>query len=356
MSEFLSGRFRGLDPYVPGEQPKDKKYIKLNTNESPFPPAAGISKRIAELGAVDGLRLYPDPTADNLKKAFAETFGVEKENVFLAGGSDEVLDLCFTCFCERGVIFPDVTYGFYSVFADLRGIEYKEIPLDSSLRINISDYIEESEKTAVFPNPNAPTGLLLSTGDIAKIAEANGKRLVIIDEAYIDFGGESAVSLINDFDNILVVGTFSKSRSLAGARVGYAVGSPDVIRDLETLKFSSNPYDISVISLIAAEEALKDKEYFDFCRNEIIKNREYTKEKLAKLGFEVTDSYANFVFVKHPSLDGEETYLKLKEAGILVRHFKTERIKDYVRVTIGKREDMDAFLSALTKILEDETK
>lgn len=352
MSIYLNEKYRKLDPYIPGEQPQDKKYIKLNTNESPFPPAPGVIEALANESGGEKLRLYPDPSASVLKKELASSLGVDDDMVFLSGGSDEVLDYCFTAFCENGVIFPDITYGFYEVFANLRKVEFKKIPLLDDFSINANDYIKE-KKTKVFANPNAPTGLYLPLSKIEKIASSDREHLTIVDEAYIDFGCESAISLTADNPNLLVVGTFSKSRSLAGARVGYAVGNPDIILDLEKIKFSCNPYNISALSLTAATEAVKDKAYFDKCRNEIIRVREWVKTELSKRGYNCTDSKSNFLFVVHPDYDGKTLYLELKNRGVLVRRFDIPKIENHLRITIGTKDDMKFFLKTLDEITEE---
>lgn len=350
MSKYLSKSHSELSAYVPGEQPKDRKYIKLNTNESPFPPSP-YAMRLARQAAGD-LNLYPDPDCTALKDIAAEKFGVEPENIIFTNSSDETLNFAFSAFCDSacGAAFPDITYGFYKVFAELYGVEYTQIPLDSDLKIYVSDYIGIG-KTVFIANPNAPTGILLSLAEIEQIAAGNMNNVVVIDEAYIDFGGESAIPLISKYDNLLVVRTFSKSRSLAGGRLGFAVGSKELIEDLNTIKYSTNPYCVNRMSMAAGQGALLDEEYFKHCVGTIIENREYTVKQLKSIGFSLTDSAANFVFVKHANISGNDLYRNLKEKGILVRYFDTERLKDYVRITIGSISEMNALIEAIKEIL-----
>ncbi len=349
MSKFLNKKYEKLEAYTPGEQPKDKKYIKLNTNESPYPPAPNVIEAITK-GEVEDLRLYPDPECTELKKALANVFGVEKKNIFVSNGSDDILNFAFMAFSENGVVFPEISYGFYKVFAELHGIDYEAIPLQSDFSINIEDYYNKG-KMVVIANPNAPTGLLLSLTEIEKILKENKENVVLIDEAYIDFGGVSSASLARKYDNLLVVQTFSKSRSLAGGRLGFAIANEKIIEDLEKIKYSTNPYSINRLSLIAGYEAVKALDYYNENCDKIIKAREYAKAELKKLGFYVTDSFANFVFAKHESLSGEHIYEKLREKGILVRHFGNEKICDFNRITIGTMEETEKLIIALDEIL-----
>ena len=354
MSRFLSSKYRNLEAYTPGEQPRDMKYIKLNTNESPYPP----SKRVVDAltsEEVLKLNLYSDPTCRALKVRIAELYGVEYENVFVSNGSDDILNFSFMAFCEgesTGVKFPEISYGFYSVYAELHGASYKAIPLKADFSIDINDYIG-NDANVVIANPNAPTGIALTLDEVETIVKANPDYLVLIDEAYVDFGGESAIELTKKYSNLLVVCTFSKSRSLAGARLGFAIADKEIIADLEKIKYSTNPYNINRLSLIAGEMAILDNDYYmDNCKK-IIKTREYTQNKLCELGFEVTDSKANFIFAKSDKIDGKELYLKLKERGILVRHFDKEKIKDYNRITVGTQEEMETLISAIAEILKE---
>lgn len=351
MSKFLSTKYKNLEAYVPGEQPKDMKYIKLNTNESPYPPSPetldAVRGKKAEL-----LNLYPDPTCSELKKAIAQRYGVNEENVFVSNGSDDILNFAFMAFGENGAVFPDITYGFYEVFCQLHKVQYKKIALKEDFSIDITEYMENGEMIAIA-NPNAPTGLLLTLDDIRKILKANPDNIVLIDEAYIDFGGESAVALLGEFSNLLVVQTFSKSRSLAGARLGFALADKEIIKDLEKIKYSTNPYSINQLTLAAGIAAIKSDEYYTKNASEVVKTREYTKKNLERLGFTVTNSYANFLFAKKDGVSGKEIYDSLREKGVLVRHFDKERIKDYNRITIGSFEEMKTFIKIIEEILEE---
>ena len=351
MSEFFSQKYKGLAPYVPGEQPKEKKYIKLNTNESPFPPSPSAVACGCE--ALKGVQLYSDPECTALTNAVANDLKVDFENVIMTNGSDEVLNFAFMAYCdsENPAIFPDITYGFYKVFAQINNVPYKEIPLKDDFSIDLSEYEQESG-TIFIANPNAPTGILLSLEQIEKLVSSNPKRIVVVDEAYIDFGGQSAVSLIKKYKNLLVTRTFSKSRSMAGARLGFGVADKAIIDDLKAVKYSLNPYNVNSVTASAGIGSIKDKEYFeDNCRA-IIENREWTKNELEKLGFTVTNSKANFVFAKTDKISGKNLYLRLKDSGILVRHFDKDKIKEYNRITIGNIEQMQAFISAVKSILE----
>jgi len=353
MSRFFSSKYKNLTPYTPGEQPKDMQYIKLNTNESPFPPSKKAAEYASE--AAKSLQLYPDPTCSALTGKVAQTLGVKPENVLLTNGSDEILNFAFMAFCDdtHPAIFPDITYGFYSVFASLNGIPYEEIPLKEDFTIDTANY-KGANKTIFIANPNAPTGICLSLSEIEEIVKTNPDSVVVIDEAYVDFGGESAVSLIDKYDNLLVTQTFSKSRSMAGARLGFGVGNTSLIADLNTVKYSTNPYNINKMTMAAALGMLEDEAYTKENCTTIIKNREYTAEKLKEMGFLMTESKTNFLFAKHPDVSGEKIYLKLKERGILVRHFTNGKICEYNRITVGTKEQMEALLCAISEILEEE--
>ena len=347
----MSSRFDSLEAYTPGEQPRDMQYIKLNTNESPYPPSPEVLEAVNR-AEVAKLNLYPDPTAKGLKGRLAERYNVKHENIFVSNGSDDILNFAFMAFCddETGVTYPEISYGFYPVYADLYRIDSKAVALKEDFSIDPTDY-HNAGRTVVIANPNAPTGMLLSVEDIRGILDSNRDNVVLIDEAYIDFGGKSCVELVCEYDNLLVVRTFSKSRCLAGARLGFAIASKGLIEDLEKIKYSTNPYNINRLSLIAGEKAIEsDDYYFDHCKD-IIEAREYTVTELKKRGFTLTDSYANFVFAKHESMGGEELYLELKKKGVLVRHFSKESIKDYNRITIGTKEQMAALISAIDDIL-----
>lgn len=340
-------------PYTPGEQPKDTKYIKLNTNESPFEPSEKALEFVNK--AFSSLNLYSDPECTLLREKMSEILGVDKENIIFTNGSDEALNFAFMAFCDKETpaVFPDITYGFYKVFADVNGVPFEEIPLAEDLSINVSDYIGIN-KTIFIANPNAPTGIALSLCDIEKIVASNPDNVVIIDEAYVDFSGESAVKLTEKYDNLLVTGTFSKSRSAAGARLGFAVGSEALIADLNTIKYSTNPYNINSLTMAVGLGILSDEEYTYNNLKKIVDNREFTANALKELGFKLTLSSANFVFAYHPEISGEKLYLKLKEKGVLVRHFGLERIKDYIRITIGTKEQMLVLIEKTKEILEEE--
>ena len=351
MSKFLTEKIQKLTPYVPGEQPKERKYIKLNTNESPFPPSQKAIEKAK--GELEKLMLYPDPDCNELTMLVAKEMGVEKKNVILSNGSDEVLNFAFMAYCDdkTPAIFADITYGFYKVFASLNGIPYTEIPLKKDFTLAVEAF-EKADGTLFIANPNAPTGLNLPVAVIEQIVAKKPQRIVVIDEAYVDFGGESCVPLTKKYDNILVVQTFSKSRSMAGARLGFAVGNEDLISDLMRIKYSTNPYNVNRMTAAAGVGAIEDREYFVNNCKEIIKNREYTQSELKKLGFVCTDSYTNFVFAKSDKIGGEKLYTDLKEKGILVRHFNKEEIKEYNRITVGSKEEMQAFICAVKEILE----
>ena len=358
MSRFLSSRYEDLEPYVPGEQPQDQKYVKLNTNESPFPPAPNTIAKAAE--AAEKLQLYSDPDcralAEKLAAHLSEENGIPltRDNVIITNGSDEVLNFAFMAFCsgETPAVFPDITYGFYPVFADMNGVPYREIPLDENLRIVPSDY-SGAGGTLFIANPNAHTGIALRREEIEGIIAANPENLVVVDEAYVDFGAESCLSLLGKYDNLLIVQTFSKSRSLAGARLGFGAASAEIIRDLNTIRFSTNPYNINSMTMAAGIGVLEEEEYTRRNCREIIANRRYVQEQLNAMGFELTDSAANFVFIKHPLVDGDRIYEEMKRRGVLIRHFTKERMAQYNRVTIGSREQMDIFLTVLREIIEE---
>ena len=350
MSRFICDKLKNLEAYVPGEQPKDTLYIKLNTNESPFPPSQSVIGSVAE--ASNLLQLYPDPECTVLKEKAAKLFGVSRENIFCGNGSDEVLNFAFLAFCDenKGMTFPSISYGFYSVFADLYSVPYVKIPLRDDFSIAACDYFGLSTNI-VIANPNAPTGLVLSVDEVRSILDTNKDNLVIIDEAYVDFGSESCIPLINEYDNLLVVHTFSKSHSLAGARLGFGIACREIIEDLEKIKYSTNPYNINRSTMAAGIAAIDDDEYYKNNCQKVIKAREYTTCELRKLGFCVIDSSANFVFARHEKYSGEEIYTLLRQNGILVRHFTTELIKDFNRISIGSFEQMETLIKTLQKLL-----
>lgn len=353
MSRFFSDKYKTLVPYTPGEQPKDLKYIKLNTNESPYPPSKKAIKYASK--AAKMLNLYPDPECRELNKILAATLGVEPNEVLVTNGSDEILNFAFMAFCDdtHPAVFPNITYGFYSVFAKINNIPYEEIPLKDDFTIDVNDYIGIN-KNIFIANPNAPTGIALSLDDIEKIVGSNPDNIVVIDEAYVDFGNESAVCLTKKYDNLLVTQTFSKSRSMAGARLGFGVACKELIADLNTVKYSTNPYNINKMTMAAGIGVLEDEAYTQKNCAEIIKTREYTVSELTKLGFTMTNSTTNFIFAKHDKIDGEKLYKKLKEKGILVRHFDKSEICMYNRITIGTFYEMKKLIDTIKAILEEE--
>ena len=352
MSRFFSEKYASLKPYVPGEQPRDRRYIKLNTNESPFPPSPLAQKYAAQ--EAGQLELYSDPWCTALTEKASAMLGIEKEEILFTNGSDDALNFAFMAFCDSKTpaIFPDITYGFYKVFAELGSIPYREIPLKEDFTIDIADYCQ-AEGTVFIANPNAPTGLCLSLAQIETILQSNPDRVVVIDEAYIDFGGETAVPLIKKYDNLLVIQTFSKSRSMAGGRLGFLVGCKDLIADLNALKFSTNPFNVNRMTMGAGLGSLEDEAYFRSCVDRVIACRQWTRAQLDSLGMTTIDSDTNFVFTRHDTVPGKVFYTKLREKGILIRHFDTPRLRDYIRVTIGDEEQMAAFITAMKEILEE---
>ena len=352
MSKFFSGKFSSLTPYVPGEQPKEKKYIKLNTNESPFAPPETVVEAVKCEAAKT--QLYSDPENSRLIELAAKTWGVKETQLIATNGSDEVLNFAIMSFCDKThpIVFPDITYGFYKVFAELHGIPYETIPLKEDFSVDYRDYVGIG-KNIVIANPNAPTGHCLPISEIEEIVKTNLDNVVIIDEAYVDFGGESCVPLIEKYDNLLVTQTFSKSRSLAGARLGLGFANEGLIADLQTIRYSTNPYNVNRMTEAAGVAALEANTYFMDNAKRVQENREYTKAALEKLGFFVLPSKANFLFAKSDEIDGGELYEQLKARGVLVRYFSAERIKAFNRITIGTKEQMDAFLAAVADILKE---
>ncbi len=346
MSRFLSAAFAALDPYTPGEQPRDRRYIKLNTNESPFPPAPGVMEAVGR-ALVERLNLYSDPTAKLLEDALADFYGVSPSQVIAGNGSDEILAFCFQAFCDDACppCYPDITYGFYAALSQLYHMKPRIIPLEDDFSIAPEKYFG-GRHTIFLANPNAPTGICLPLSRVEDILRNNPNHIVVVDEAYVDFGGESAVPLIPKYDNLVVVMTFSKSRSLAGGRVGFALGQPALIDDLRRIKFSFNPYNVGALSQAAGAAAVRDRAYFDACRKAIAETRDWTAAALRARGFTVTDSRANFLFVRPPNLPGKAYCARLRERGVLVRHFDKPRIADWARVSVGTREQMERFLEA----------
>ena len=349
MSRFLNEQYQMLEAYTPGEQPRDMQYIKLNTNESPYPPAPSVVEAMTG-EQVELLRLYSDPTAKGLKDKLAGLYGVKPENVFISNGSDEVLNFTFMAFGGNGAVFPDISYGFYEVYADLYAINAEKIPLESDFSIDYRKYCGKN-KLVVIANPNAPTGMTIPVWQIEEIVKSNPDSLVLIDEAYVDFGGETCLPLIGTYDNLLVTRTFSKSRCLAGGRLGYAFGSPAVIADLEKIKYSTNPYNINRLTLLLGEKTVDAESYYQEKCREIEATRAWTTAQLEELGFTVLPSKANFIFVKTDKMDGGELYKKLKEKGILVRHFTNPRICQFNRVTIGTKQQMQTLIDTVKEVL-----
>ena len=351
MSIFLNPDIEAMSAYVPGEQPRDKAYIKLNTNENPYPPAPSVIAAMND-GEIEDLRLYSDPTAKVLKGKLAALYGLQPENIYVGNGSDEVLYFLFRAYGQRGAAFPDISYGFYSVFAELCGIPATVIPLEADFAIDPTKY-HGLDRFIVIANPNAPTGLSLTLDQIEGILKTNPNAVVAIDEAYVDFGGESAYPLTAKYDNLIVVRTFSKSRSMAGARLGYALGPRDLIADLEKIKYSVNPYNVNRLTLRLGEATVDAEPYYQEKCAAIIATREETAKALTNLGFTVLPSRTNFLFVKSDKIGGRELYEKLKDRGILVRHFGNVRISDYIRMTIGTDDQMATCLAAIRAILEE---
>ena len=352
MSRYQSKRLSSLSPYTPGEQPRDMQYVKLNTNESPFPPSKKAQEMAADVAGK--LHLYSDPTCRVLTDKLAEVCGVSPDEVIVTNGSDEVLDFAFQAFCDESTParFPDITYGFYPVFAERNGVPYETVALRADFTVDIEQYFEAG-KTVFIANPNAPTGIALSRDEIEQILIHNPNNVVVIDEAYVDFGGESCVPLIKKYDNLLVTQTFSKSRSLAGGRLGFGIASRELIADLHTIRYSTNPYNVNSMTAAAGYGVLCDEEYTKKNCQTIMENRVWTAEELKNRGFELTDSKANFIFAKHPSVDGGELYAALKARGVLIRHFDSPRISDFVRISIGTREQMQTLVDVVEKLLTE---
>lgn len=351
MSTSWKANVRKVIPYVPGEQPKIPNLVKLNTNENPYPPSPAVRKALEEM-STDELRLYPDPAAESLVEAFAEVYGLKKSQVFTGVGSDDVLAMSFLTFfnSDQPILFPDITYSFYDVWADLFRIPYKQIPLDENFRIRTEDYAVRNGGV-IFPNPNAPTGVLLAKEQVRSIIETNRDVVVIVDEAYIDFGGESVIDMIDTYDNLLVVQTLSKSRSLAGMRIGAAFGNEKLIAYLNDVKYSFNSYTMNRTAIAAGRAAVLDTEYFRETTEKVIRTREWTKVQLRELGFEFGDSMSNFIFARHQSVPAEELFTALRKAGIIVRYFKKPRIDQYLRISIGTDEQMEKLIGFLKEYL-----
>ena len=351
MSRFLNAKYAGLTAYTPGEQPRDRQYIKLNTNESPYPPAPAV---LAALGAEDvaDLRLYSDPEGTVLREELAGLYGVKPGQVFLSNGSDDILNFAFMAFGADGAVFPSLTYSFYPVFADLHQVAYETVPLQEDFSVDAAALAGRGKLT-VLANPNAPTGLALPLDQVEAIVAADPSHVVVVDEAYVDFGAESAAALLDQYDNLLVVMTYSKSRSMAGARLGFALGSRAIIEDLEKLKYSTNPYNVNRLTLKLGQAAVDADGYFRDNARRIMATRAKTMQALRALGFSMPDSQANFLFLTHPKLDGAAFYQACKDRGILIRHFSDPAIAQYNRVTIGTEEEMAAFVQTAQEILKE---
>ena len=342
---------RKVEPYVPGEQPKQDNVIKLNTNENPYPPTPMVTDAAGHFN-MDKLRLYPDPEAADLVEAIAGYYGMNKNQVFVGVGSDDVISMCFLTFfnSDKPVLFPDITYSFYDVWATLFNIPFERPALDDDFNLVAADYYKENGGV-VIANPNAPTGIRQDESFLRDIIEHNRDVVVIIDEAYTDFSGESALSLTKEYDNVLIIQTFSKSRSMAGMRIGYAMGNPELIKAMNDVRFSYNSYPMTRLSVALGVAAIEDEDYFQKTTKQIIETREWTKEKLKELGFTFGDSKTNFIFAKHETADAEDIFAKLREKHIFVRHFTSERIRNYLRISIGTREEMETFIGELRNIL-----
>jgi len=349
MSRFLNQQYQTLEAYTPGEQPRNMQYIKLNTNESPYPPAPSVVAAMTG-EQVELLRLYSDPTAKELKEKLAGLYEVKPENVFVSNGSDEVLNFAFMAFGGQGVTFPEISYGFYEVYADLYQLNAVKIPLESDFSLDYRKYCGQNQMV-VIANPNAPTGRSIPVWQIEEILKSNPDALVLIDEAYVDFGGDTCLPLIAKYDNLLVTRTFSKSRCLAGGRLGYAFASPAIIADLEKIKYSTNPYNINRLTLLLGAATVDAEPYYrEKCR-EIMETRSWTAGQLESLGFEVLPSRANFLFAKTEKMDGGQLYEELKTRGILVRHFGNPKMCQYNRITIGTKQQMERFINTLKEVL-----
>lgn len=352
MSKYWSKLTNSLTPYIPGEQPKDKKYIKLNTNENPYPPSPKVLEVIKNTANKD-LRLYPDPSGDDLRKVIANHHNLSLNQIFAGNGSDEILSFAFAAFFDPSqvIIFPDITYTFYPVYANFYGLLYKEIPLEEDFSLPLEKF-NIPNGGIILANPNAPTAKYVPMDYFRSILNNNKEKVVIIDEAYIDFGGKSTVKLINEYPNLLVIHTLSKSRSLAGLRVGIAMGNEELIEGLNRVKNSFNSYTLDRLALVGAIAAYEDNKYFEETRNKVIKTREETIKNLRVLGFSIPDSKANFIFVSHPKINAKLIFESLRERGILVRHFNKPRIDNYLRISIGTDKEMDFLIENLKEIIQ----
>ena len=352
MSRFFSANYRGLKAYTPGEQPRDRKFIKLNTNESPFAPFPRVADRVREEAGL--LNLYSDTECTALRAKLAEILGVKPENLIMTNGSDEALFFSFLAFCDDGhpAVFPDITYGFYPVYAEISRVPFREIPLAENWSVRPEDY-DRCGGTVFLANPNAPTGVALGLKEIEQILRSNADHVVVVDEAYVDFGAESALSLLGKYENLVVIQTFSKSRNLAGMRLGFAVAGEELIRDLKTIQFSTNPYNVDRLAQAAGIACLEEEEKNKERIRMICEAREWTAARLKEMGFEETESRGNFLFVRHPAFPGSSLRDRLREKGILIRWFGLERIRDWSRISIGRKEDMETMVQAIGQLLEE---
>lgn len=343
---------RKVVPYIPGEQPKAEKMIKLNTNENPYPPSP-MAKAVLKQMDLDCMRLYPDPTAHVLIDAIAEFYHLKEEQIFVGVGSDDVLAMIFLTFfnSHKPVLFPDITYSFYDVWAEMLRVPYETVPLNEEFQIRKEDYFRENGGV-IFPNPNAPTGLELPLFEVEEIVKANRDVIVVVDEAYVDFGAASALPLIEKYDNLLVVQTFSKSRGMAGMRIGYAMGNPLLIKYLNDVKYSFNSYTMDQTTLVMGAASMKDRAYFEETVNKVVETREWTKGELRKLGFSFGDSKANFIFASHENCPAKELFEALRKENIFVRYFEKPRIDNYLRITIGTQQEMETFVAFLKDYLK----
>ncbi|MCR5625243.1 MAG: histidinol-phosphate transaminase [Lachnospiraceae bacterium] len=352
MNNELKKNLRNVVPYVPGEQPKVENIIKLNTNENPYPPTP-LVKKVLDGYNVDSLRLYPDPASSDLVNALAKRYNVKPSQVFTGIGSDDVLALCFMAYFNSGkpVIFPEITYSFYKVWAELFNTPYETFSLNEDLTVNVSDFIDRENGGLLIANPNAPTGIALSKADIRKICEANQDVVVIVDEAYVDFAEDSMVDLVDEYENLVVVQTFSKSRSMAGMRIGYAIGNEELIKVLNDVRYSFNSYPLTRLSVCTGVAAIEDEDTFRENIEKIKKTREWTKGELTRLGFTFPDSETNFIFATHKSVKAVDIFNKLKEKHIFVRYFNSPKIDNYLRITIGTDDEMKTFIEEVEKIV-----
>ena len=355
MSRFFSEKYMDLEPYVPGEQPQGQEFIKLNTNENPYPPHPEVTAAVTEESRI--LHLYSDPDSRDLRAAMARRLDISTDELIMTNGSDEILNFAFMAYCDRHIpaVFPDITYGFYPVFAKINQVPYEEIPVKDDLSIDITDFFQTAG-TIFLANPNAPTTLALRRSEIEEILKHNLYNVVVVDEAYVDFGAESALPLVRKYENLLVTRTFSKSRSMAGARLGFGIGNPDLIRDLNAVRNSTNPYNVNRLTAAAGIACLENDEYNMENCGRIVQTRSRYERILWEMGFEMPASQTNFFFARHPAISGEDLYLELKKRGILVRHFSPERIRDYNRITVGTPEQMDKLIEAIREILGNQTK